>query len=188
MTDSGLNHRLRQRSRRSGIMIGVSMFLTIAVCVASFTAIYAQLGSAFSDFISTGDRDDPTPTLVAEAAETSAPTEEQAAATDEPEQPTSEPTTAPQQSPTPNAEDFKPDYQIANDSVNFRSEPAVTNDPPPISALPFQTPLQYLDESQPTDNPQRDSMADGQVWMKFRLEDGREGWVRELDVEPYEPD
>jgi hypothetical protein len=39
-----------------------------------------------------------------------------------------------------------------------------------------------LDERQETDNPE-----DEPGWMKFRIESGEEGWVREIDTDPYVP-
>ena len=51
-----------------------------------------------------------------------------------------------------------------------------------ISALPPATPLQYLNEDAPTENPN-----DGSRWMKFRIQNGAEGWVREIDTEQYQP-
>ncbi|MDP9368581.1 MAG: hypothetical protein M3Q03_09960, partial [Chloroflexota bacterium] len=51
MTDPGLTNRLRQHSRRAGIMVGLSMALTIAICVGGFTTIYARLAPFTSDFV-----------------------------------------------------------------------------------------------------------------------------------------
>jgi hypothetical protein len=47
-------------------------------------------------------------------------------------------------------------------------------------ALSPATPLQFLGEEEPTTNP-----GDGERWMRFRTEDGQEGWVREIDTGPY---
>ena len=51
MTDPGLNNRLRQRSRRAGLMVGVTMALTIFICVGGFAAIYAGLVPFLSDVV-----------------------------------------------------------------------------------------------------------------------------------------
>jgi SH3-like domain-containing protein len=64
--------------------------------------------------------------------------------------------------------------------VNFRAGPSTTD--AIIVALPPETPLQYLNEDAPTTNP-----ADGDRWMRFRNEAGDEGWIREIDTEPYQP-
>lgn len=186
MIDPGLNHRLRQRSRRAGIMIGISMALTLAVCVFSFTVIYAQLDNVVSDFVSQAD-EDPTETAVAEANPTNPPAA-QANSTQPPARPTNAPTAAPTKGPTaaPTKEDadaFTPDYQIGADSVNLRSGPGTSFGV--VTALPFETPLMYLDDSQPTSDPDADGFNGD--WMKFRTEDGQEGWVREIDVSDYQP-
>jgi hypothetical protein len=190
MQDPGLNHRLQQRSRRSGFMIGLTMALTLAVCVASFTFIFAQLEPVVGDFVSDGETEAPATTApeVAEAA----PTGE--ANTDAPAQeapvPTAEPTagTDPTPEPTPAPDEFTPDYQIDSPApVNLRAGPSVNNSGEPIVAVPIDAPLMYLDESRPTEDPSGDGLGDGQVWMKFRTEDGDEGWIREIDVTEYTP-
>jgi hypothetical protein len=188
MTDPGLNHRLRQRSRRAGIMIGISMLLTITVCVGSFSIIYAQLDTIVGDFVTRNEPDQERvtePAEVAAAAPTQPPSSEPTTAL------TPEPTDAPTEAPAepteePDEDEFNPDYQIDSvGSVNLRSGPGT--DTPAIRALPLEEPLLYLGESQESDNPARDGLAEGQVWMHFRTEDGEEGWVRELDVTEYVP-
>lgn len=193
MTDPGLNHRLRQRSRRAGIMIGISMLLTIAVCVGSFSIIYAQLDTIVGDFVSRNEPNQPRVTAPAEVA-VSAPTQVQSSEPTAP--PPAEPTSVPTETPAddteaqpteePDSDEFNPDYQIDSvGSVNLRSGPGTNS--PPIRALPLEEPLQYLGESEESDNPARDGLAEGQEWMHFRTEDGEEGWVRELDVTEYVP-
>jgi Bacterial SH3 domain len=178
MTDSGLSTRLRQQSRRAGLMVGISMVLTIAICIFGAAGLFAWLSRPFSDLI-------PVSAPAAEAP-VSRPTSTGAEA-----QPTVAPTIAAQTvasednptAPTPAAtsEAFTPTHQIRSDvSVNFRGGPS-TNDSI-IIALSPATPLQYLGEEAPTSNP-----SDGDRWMKFRNESGQEGWVREIDTEPYEP-
>jgi hypothetical protein len=189
MQDPGLNHRLQQRSRRSGFMIGLTMALTLIVCVGSFTLIYAQLEPVVSDFVSDGETAvvATTPPDVAEAAATeppAQPADQQAPA------PTAEPTPEPEPTaePTPDDDEFTPDYQIDSPApVNLRAGPSVNNSGEAIMAVPIDAPLMYLDESQPTEDPAGDGLGDGQVWMKFRTEDGQEGWIREIDVTEYTP-
>jgi hypothetical protein len=176
MTDSGLSTRLRQQSRRAGLMVGMTMVLAIAICIFGAAGLFAWLSRPFSDLIP----------VVAPAAQIQQPAEPaeppaQQPAADEPAvEVQSEPTQpAPAESPT--ADDFQPTHQIgAGQSVNFRSGPSTTD--PIIVALPPETPLQYLDEDAPTENP-----SDGDRWMRFRIEAGDEGWVREIDTEPYQP-
>ena len=69
---------------------------------------------------------------------------------------------------------------VVGESVNFRAGPSTVD--AIISALPPATPLQYLNEDAPTENPN-----DGNRWMKFRIQNGAEGWVREIDTEQYQP-
>jgi len=178
MTDSGLSTRLRQQSRRAGLMVGITMALAIAICVFGAAGLFAWLSRPFSDLIP----------AVAPAAQV-APTPETAAQDGvEAAQPTpaieieSEPTVAPAAEGTvPATESFAPTHQIsAGQSVNFRAGPSTADSI--ISALPPATPLQYLDEDAPTTNP-----SDGERWMRFRIQNGGEGWVREIDTEPYQP-
>lgn len=180
MTDSGLSARLRQQSRRAGLMVGITMALAIAICVFGAAGVFAWLSRPFSDLIP----------VVAPAAQV----------TPAPESPVQEGSSAPQQAapaieiqaePTsvltapataPATEAFTPTYQISSsgESVNFRAGPSTADGI--ISALPPATPLQYLNEDAPTQNP-----SDGDRWMKFRIQNGAEGWVREIDTEQYQP-
>ena len=170
-------------------MIGISMLLTIAVCVGSFSIIYAGLDNIVGDFVSRAEPDPtqtPAPTEVAQAAPTvkAAPPEKSAAA---------EPTKAPAQNnqqpaPTATAESgsFKPDYQVDSlGAVNLRSGPGTRFDV--VTTVPLEQPIQYLGVSEPTTDPTNDELGDGQSWMKFRTEDGAEGWIREIDVTKYVP-
>ena len=190
MSDPGLSHRLRQRSRRSGFMIGMSMLLTIALCAVGFTVLYTALDAFTSDFISSSDE---TPTIEAQVA---APdTNNPQANVAEPTAPPAEATTPPDQAQPEEAQptatvaatreandgEFDPDFQIASDlTINLREGPSTATDI--LDGLPPATPLEYLDEDAPTDSPE-----DGERWMKFETENGLVGWVREIDVTEYEP-
>lgn len=202
MTDPGLNQRLRQRSRRSGLMIGFSMLLTLMVCVASFTMIYARLEPVVADFVGRGDIEVPTPIPTEEpVAEAPEPTTEPEQTESEGEA-TTEETPAPADEETPpdeggdnqieeidneNPDGFTPDYQIQADGpVNLRPGPGLAYGDA-IVALPVATPLMFMGEQSETEDPARDQMESGQVWMLFQTEDGTEGWVRELDISEYEP-
>jgi hypothetical protein len=48
-------------------------------------------------------------------------------------------------------------------------------------------PLMYLDESTPTEDASGDGLNEGDMWMRFRTEDGQEGWIREIDVTEFTP-
>jgi hypothetical protein len=185
MTDPGLNTRLRQRSRRAGIMIGISMALTIAVCVAGFSVIYAALDGFTGDFVSRDastvvPTNAPQTTEVAQVASGAQgqPTAHAAAAA-----PTTVPTEAPVATASPSA--FTPNYQITSTStVNLRSGPGVKGNAT-ITALSPQTPLQFLNDRQKTTDPSGDGFSGD--WLKFRTESGDDGWVREIDVGTYVP-
>lgn len=188
MRDPGLSIRLSQRSRRSGLMIGISMALAIGVLIATFAVIYAWLDPLTTDFIT---KQPPTAVVqqeqlqaqnVAGQTATKAPAAVAAVATKPPAQtPAPSATAAPaitQASPTTKA--FTPDYQIRGDQgVNLRANPSTDSDI--VATLSPSTPLQYLNQQQPTSNPDQD----GPYWMKFRAEDGSVGWVRQIDVTKY---
>lgn|GEM_PF-488459 len=188
MTDPGLNHRLRQRSRRAGIMIGISMLLTIAVCVGSFSVIYAGLDDIVGDFVSRNEPDrtpTPPPTDVAAAASTEVP---QPTSPPEPEPtlPAGDNQAEPTQEDSPGDGDFDPDYQLdSSGSVNLRAGPGTRFEV--VTVITMEQPLQYLGESEPTTDPENDELGEGQVWMKFQTEDGEEGWIREVDISDYVP-
>ncbi|MBA2776384.1 MAG: SH3 domain-containing protein [Chloroflexia bacterium] len=196
MTDPGLNQRLRQRSRRAGIMIGISMALTIAVLVGGFSLIYAALDDTVGDFIS---RDVPAPIIP------TTPTEQTVASTDtESEELEAEPEPSDDPEPEPPVEAEEPEEAEATEEdeedsdgfaadflsseqaqLNFRSEPSTAGGQSTvITLLDEGTPLQFTGETQSSDDPAVDG-ADG--WMLFELEDGTEGWLRAIDVLEVEP-
>jgi hypothetical protein len=180
MTDSGLSTRLRQQSRRAGLMVGITMVLAIAICIFGAAGLFAWLSRPFSDLIPVvvpAAQVQPTGAPAEPAGQPPSQGEEQAIETQaEPTQPApAEPTVS------PIAEEFQPTHQIASgQSVNFRTGPSVGDSV--IIALPPATPLQYLDEDAPTSGPN-----EGERWMRFRTEDGQEGWVLEILTEPYQP-
>src|SRR5215207_6777037 len=51
MTDSGLSTRLKQQSRRAGLMVGITMVLAIAICIFGAAGLFAWLSRPFSDLI-----------------------------------------------------------------------------------------------------------------------------------------
>jgi hypothetical protein len=160
-------------------MVGITMVLAIAICIFGAAGLFAWLSRPFSDLI---------PMVapaaqVQQAAQPTVPSDQQPVGEEPaiaaPAEPTQPAPAAPTNSPT--ADDFEPTHQIgAGQSVNFRSGPSTTD--PIIVALPPDTPLQYLNEDAPTENP-----SDGDRWMRFRNEAGDEGWIREIDTEAYQP-
>ncbi|HEU0116476.1 MAG TPA: SH3 domain-containing protein, partial [Thermomicrobiales bacterium] len=183
MSEPDLENRLRQHSRRAGLMIGLSMVLTIAICIGSATLIYAALVPVLSDVVpieAPAPRqnnvavDNPPPDGVSAAASEPTPTPAPAAPIVE-----TAPTAALAPATPTNA--FTPDYQInAAESVNFRAGPSTSDQI--LQALPPATPLQYLNKDAPAANPN-----DGPRWMKFKIEDGTVGWIRQIDTEAYRP-
>ena len=183
MTDTGLSERLRQQSRRSGLMVGVSMLLTIAICVGVFAASYARLGSLASDFVPQEATWIPTVdaggTRVAQAMLTPArPPATTQTSTDANAAGNLSPT--PLATATATATAFQPTHQANSATqINFRSSPGVAPDNSNrIRALTLAEPLQSLNEER---------TVNGEVWMKFRDEDGEEGWIRAIDAEDYVP-
>ncbi|MGB3328583.1 MAG: SH3 domain-containing protein, partial [Thermomicrobiales bacterium] len=131
-------------------MIGLSMALTIAVCVVGFTVFYSALDGYTSDFVTQKE-----PTLPPTAVPTNPPQQAPTNAAAANANPTTEPN--PQQpidqnptaQPTATPGTFTPDYQIGSTgSVNLRSGPGTSFEA--VVALPYQTPLQYLGEDQTT--------------------------------------
>lgn len=182
MTDSGLSTRLRQQHRRAGLMVGVTMGIVIAICIFGAAVLFAALSQPFSDLIPLAGPAAPVQTPAPAPASTNGDDQVIAAAED-PTAAAAEPTAAsnPEATTAPEAENFEPTHQIgAAQSVNFRAGPSTGDSI--IEALSPATPLEYLDEDAPTSNP-----SDGDRWMRFRTEDGQEGWVREIDTTTYQP-
>ena len=168
-------------------MIGLSMALTIAVCVGGFSVLYAALDNTFADFIAHEVPTAVIPTLTATEAQVA-----QQPSNDPTQPPNAEAPTATtasstdnQASSTPASGDFEPDYQTTSSAeLNFRSEPSTEGGASTVIVLlDFSTPLMFLDQTSPAT-----TSEDGEEgWMQFRLEDGTEGWLRAIDVEPYSP-
>jgi hypothetical protein len=180
MSEPGLNNRLRQHSRRAGLMVGLSMALTIALCVGSFVYIYAWADPLTRDFVN-ASAPEPTRTPTREAAARSEEEEpaDEPAPEDEPEEEEPEPTQAPDPTPTPDS--FQPTHVISAETpINFRPGPAVASGDP-VATLGPGTELQYLNESEPSQDPAQEGNLN---WLRFRTADGLEGWIREIDVEP----
>jgi hypothetical protein len=177
MTDSGLSARLRQQSRRAGLMVGFTMILAMTILIIGAAGLFAWLSRPFSDLIpmvapAAGIQATTPPADVAVAIVPTQPVIETESET-APIAPTPRPPTE-----APEETEFAPTHQVsANQSVNIRSGPS-TNDPPIIAMSPG-TPLQYLDEDE--------TAPDGERWMLFRTEDGQEGWVWEELIVPYQP-
>jgi hypothetical protein len=182
MDQPGLTNRLRQHSRRAGLMVGFSMLLTIALCVGSFVFIYTKVDPLTHDFV---DAAGVKPTATAKTVAAANPTKSSSSGgSTSQEQPTPKPTSTPQPTPKPTTASnaFKPDYEINPDSIqsiNLRPGPAVASGDP-IEKLAPGTQLQYLNQTKPSEDPNADGASS---WMEFRTQDGNEGWVRSIDVQ-----
>lgn len=155
-------------------MVGVTMLLTIAICVGASTTIYARLTPLMSDFVSAKPKATATPrpsqAVAAVIVPTAVPTPVSA-----PTPPSASPTPAPSGTAAATAPAFQANYQVnGNYRVNFRSVPSSADPNTIIEGLAPGTPLQYTGT---------DDSSSGTRWMKFKLKDGTEGWIREIDVE-----
>lgn len=212
MTDPGLNDRLRQRSRRAGLAVGLSMALAIAICLGGATLIYAALIEPLSDLIPVS-RESSAPVTDriqqlapgdsgqqgleaqapagieepagANAAQAAAPAEApaQAAEGGAVEQPeTAEPAAPAEPTATPEPTALFLPTHQIGASQSVNFRAGPTRGDAILVALPPSTPLRYLDEDAPTED-----ASDGDRWMKFETETGQVGWVREIDVVSYQP-
>lgn len=186
MVNPGLSRRLDQHGRRAGIAIGLTMVVVTLLLIGAFVTIYGRLDPVLSDFVAA---DAPTvPVRSIQATSEPEPDQNAAAApaaTEAPEvtQPavvtaTAE-TAATNVTPTATSGAFDPDYEIAAGAgqINFRSAPSLNNEP--ITSLQPGTQLEFLGDEQDD----AENFADNGTWLLFQLEDGSEGWVREIDVD-----
>jgi hypothetical protein len=177
MNHLNLEHRLHQREHRSGAMIGVSMLAAMALGIVAFVVIYSFIDPLTTDFVSKGGAVSRRTTL---DVQPTANTVDLVSAG---------PTAVPEiallgnQETTGQESVFQPDYRVsAALRINLRSGPGTDSDV--MAILPPGSELEYLDEEQVTSNPQRDRLPRGGRWLKFRTEQGDEGWIREIDVAP----
>lgn len=159
-------------------MVGLSMALTIAVCIGSFVWIYAKVDPLTRDFVNQA-----TAAPTKKAAASSNSTEAAGAAREEEngdggEIQEADPTEEPE--PTATSRRFNATHRvIAETPVNLRPGPGV-NSGDPIATVDSGAELQYLNDTELGQDP-----GGGELnWLEFRTEDGLEGWIREVDVEP----
>lgn len=173
MVEPGLTTRLRQHSRRSGMMVGFSMLATIIILIAGFIWIYVRMGPLLSDFIpSQAAAGAATPFSQVSIATPGTGTPQAAAQT------ALQPTAAPQ-TPTPlwqATHRVAPGGASSGPNIYFRSGPSTSS--APITALPPGTELKFLGNTQP---------ASGVTWMQFQRQDGSTGWIRNVDVVAIQP-
>lgn len=182
---TGLNERLKQNNRRSGMLVGVSMALVVGLLIASFTWLFFRLDPFFSDFagrsgvsyaspvarvIVSPRAGTPTatssgggiasgviPTAPPIASNTPTPTVLGAAGTA-------------RASATPS---FRATHVIADfgQQVNLRAGPSAAS--ARVALVAPGTRLQFLDEQE---------QAGELVWMRFQTERGDVGWIRQIDI------
>ncbi len=170
MIEHDLSARLRQRSRTSGILVGLSMALTIIIALTAFIWLYVRLGPYLSDFVPrVTSVTTPTPRVpVGELATPETGEGRPVGANASPSTPTPAP------SPTPT---WKPTHRVAPGTpVNFRSGPSTETRV--VQVLEPGTPLMFLGEQE---------QAGGATWLHLALEDGTDGWIRTIDLESLPP-
>ncbi|HET8627777.1 MAG TPA: SH3 domain-containing protein, partial [Thermomicrobiales bacterium] len=172
---TGLNERLRQHARHSGMMIGVSMALAIILSVAAFVWIFFRLDPYLTDF--TGGEGGPQAALASPVAAFAAspaaggatatrpgpasPTAVSAAspvAFGPPPTPTALAAASPSAAPPFGATHIVADF---GEQVNLRAGPSASAGR--IALVAPGTKLHYLGESQ---------QVGDVLWMKFQTERG----------------
>lgn len=171
---TGLNERLAQHTRRSGMLVGLSMAVAIALSIGTFIWIFFRIDPLLTDFtgrtgaskaspvrVAASPRADQVPTAVATTAPLVAGLPP--------------PPTAPAliiASPTA-AAPFVVTHRVADSGqgVNLRAGPSAAS----AQTAPLRpgTPVQQLDQEQ---------RADDLTWLKVQTERGDVGWVRSGDL------
>jgi hypothetical protein len=179
MSDTGLSNRLRQHTRRSGIVVGLTMAITIVLSIGTSAWIFGQAEPFVADFAGFNEPPEPTPTdapVVAANDDDEGNTEQSNNNTNaepQPTQPAAQPTLA-AITPTPETEQFEATHASnPNFSVNLRPGPSVGSGDP-VAVLEPNSPLLYLDEEGEDD--------EGLVWLLMETQAGVEGWIREVDT------
>jgi hypothetical protein len=182
-------------------MIGLSMGLAMIVGVASFSVIYSLLDPLTDDFVTKSNNATTARQPVARSTTAAGSAQEQE---QEQEQETTSGDSADEVSfmsvagptapgtnnegrtiptPTRDVETFEPDYRISSRrNINLRAGPGTNYEV--VIVLPPGAPLQSLGETAATSNPGRDGLPSGGLWRQFRTENGDEGWIRDVDVDP----
>ena len=171
---TGLNERLQQHTRRSGMLIGVSMAIAMALAVGAFTWIFFRIDPLLSDF--TGRAGLPSGSPIAGLATRAGATSSRAAA-GTPQGPAQLPTATALTlaSPSTTRATFAATH-IADDDgqpVPLRAGPSAAS--ARIALLPAGTRLKFLDEEE---------QVGDVTWWKFQTERGDVGWLHRDDTRP----
>lgn len=178
---TGLAERLRQHSRHSGMMIGLSMALVIMLAVSAFIWIFFRIDPWLSDVTGQTGASRASPFVRIATPSRTAGTPGRPAQS--PEAPQAS-TPAPVQPPTPTAlaiaspaatPGFAATHQVADfgERVNLRSGPTASS--ARIALLTPGTKLKFLNVQE---------QVGDVVWLKFETERGDVGWIRGIDVLP----
>jgi hypothetical protein len=182
---TGLNERLKQNNRRSGMMVGVSMALVVGLLIASFTWLFFRLDPFFSDFAGRSGVSYASPVarvIVSPRAGTPTATPGGGAIVAG-AIPTAPPPVA--NTPTPTVlglagtarasatPSFRATHVVVDygQQVNLRAGPSAAS--ARMALIAPGTRLQFLDEQE---------QAGELIWMRFQTERGDVGWVRQIDV------
>lgn len=154
------------------MLVGLSMAIAIGICIIGFIWIYVRVGPVFSDFVPAKSASlTPVSSLLTSATPTGSATPIAGVAISSPT-PTSLPTVFASPSPV-----WEATHKIvAGERVNFRAGPSTVSDI--VDVLQPGTQLKFIGKQQTTS---------GVTWMQFDLEDGTQGWVRTVDVDPIVP-
>jgi hypothetical protein len=176
---TGLSERLQQHTRRSGMMVGVSMAIVVVILVASFSWLFFRLDPFFSDFAGRSGvaRSSPEVARVIASPRASATAAGTSPGADNglPLPPSPTALAGPRASATAA---FAATHVVADfgQQVNLRAGPSTAASR--VAVLTPGTRLMYLNEDQ--------QVADT-LWMRFQTERGDTGWIRQLDTVAVRP-
>ena len=172
------------------MMIGVSMAAAMIICIAAFIWLYVQIGPLLSDFIPQEPAEEPPGTTGILGAAGPTPATGNTGTDDFTlDEIPPEPIGTPEEGEDWSAingltddedegdDDVEDDAWVATHqiregpNVNFRSGPNTISEPQ--GALAPGSLLQFLGDEEP---------SGGVVWMNFEIEDGTQGWIRDIDV------
>jgi hypothetical protein len=188
------------------MMIGVSMAAAMIICIAAFIWLYVQIGPLLSDFIpqetpeepetigigtfpevtrEPGEVDDfslaeipPAPLSTPESEDDDADDSDDTTDDDVAEDDDADDSDDADDDDDVEEEEWVATHRLRDGpNVNFRSGPNTISEP--HGSLAPGTPLLFLGDEEP---------ASGVVWMSFELEDGTQGWIRDVDVVEVDPD
>lgn len=154
------------------MLVGLSMAIAIGICIIGFIWIYVRVGPVFSDFIPAKSASlTPVSSLLTSGTPTGSGTPIAGIAISSPT-PTSLPSAVASPSPV-----WEATHKIvAGERVNFRAGPSTVSDI--VDVLQPGTELKFIGQQQ---------ITSGVTWMEFELQDGTQGWVRTVDVDPITP-